>query len=144
MSVFLKELKINKATGIDNLSVRLIKGGSKVPDECKTVKLKQLYKKYKKTDPRNPLFPVISIILEKVIHYQTMHFVTKNYIWYKFQSGFRKFHFIDSCLLYLLDKEAKGFDSGLLTGMSLIDLQKAFDIIDHKILRYFNLERCTC
>ena len=80
MSVFLKELKINKATGIDNLSVRLIKGGSKVPDECKTVKLKQLYKKYKKTDPRNPLFPVISIILEKVIHYQTMHFVTKNYI----------------------------------------------------------------
>ena len=79
---FLKELKTNKATGIDNLSVRLIKGGSKVPDECKIAKLKQLYKKYKKTNPKNykqiSLLPVISKILEKVIHEQTMHFANKS------------------------------------------------------------------
>ena len=34
----------------------------------------------------------------------------------------------------LTDKISKGFDSGLLTGMILIDLQKAFDTIDHNIL----------
>ena len=28
----------------------------------------------------------------------------------------------------------KGFDSGLLTGMVLIDLQKEFDAIDHNSL----------
>ena len=63
-----------------------------------------------------------------------MDFITKKNIFYKFQSGFRKFHSTNSCLSYLQDKVSKGFDSGLLTGMILIDLQKAFDTIDHKIL----------
>ena len=35
---------------------------------------------------------------------------------------------------FLTDKILKGFDEGLLTGMILIDLQKAFDTIDHEIL----------
>ena len=34
----------------------------------------------------------------------------------------------------LTDKVLKGSDEGLLTGMILIDLQKAFDTIDHEIL----------
>ena len=67
------------------------------------------------------------------MHNQTMKFVTKKNILYKFKSGFRKFHSTDSCLSYLQDKVAKGFDLGLLTGMILIDLQKAFKTIDHKI-----------
>ena len=58
-----------------------------------------------------------------------MDFVTKKSILYKFQSGFRKFHSTETCLSYLQDKVSKGFDSGLLTGMILIDLQKAFDTI---------------
>ena len=156
ISDFLKELKTNKVTGIDNLLGRFLKDGSKVLatpivqicnlsiklatvlDECKIAKLKPLYKKGKKTDPKNyrpiSLLPVISKILEKVIHDQTKEFVTKKNNLYKFQSGFRKFHSIDSCLSYLQDKVPKGFDSGLLTGMILIDLQNAFDTIDHKIL----------
>ena len=162
ISDFLKELETNKATGIDNLSGRFLKDRSKVlatpipqicnlsiklstvPDECKIAKLKPLYKKGKKTDPKNyrpiSLLPVISKILEKVIHDQTMEFVTKKNILYKFQSGFRKFHSTDSCLSYLQDKVAKGFDSGLLTGMILIDLQKVFDTVDHKIL----IEKLKC
>ena len=35
---------------------------------------------------------------------------------------------------FLTDKILKEFDEGLLTGMILIDLQKAFDTIDHQIL----------
>ena len=99
ISEFLKELKTNKATGIDNLSGCFLKDRSKVlatplvqicnlsiklsmvPDECKIAKLKPLYKKDKKTNPKNyrpiSLLPVISKILEKVIHDQTMDFVTK-------------------------------------------------------------------
>ena len=122
ISDFLKELKTNKATGIDNLSGRFLKDGSKVlptptaqifnlsiklltvPDECKIAKLKPLYKKGKKTDPKNyrsiSLLPGISQILEKVIHDQTMDFVIKKNVLYKFQSGFRKFHSTDSCLSY--------------------------------------------
>ena len=43
-------------------------------------------------------------------------------------------------LVFTSDKVAKGFDSGLLTGMILTDLQKAFDTIDHKIL----IEKMKC
>ena len=61
-------------------SIKLIKL-STVPDESKIVKLKPLYKKGKKTDPKNyrptSLLPDISKILEKVISDQTMDFVTK-------------------------------------------------------------------
>ena len=35
---------------------------------------------------------------------------------------------------FLPDTGLKGFDEGWLTGMILIDLQKAFDTIDHEIL----------
>ena len=35
---------------------------------------------------------------------------------------------------FLTDKVLKGFDEGLLAGMILINLQKAFDTIDHEIL----------
>ena len=35
---------------------------------------------------------------------------------------------------FLTDQNLKGFDEGLLTGMTLIDLQKAFDSINHQIL----------
>ena len=118
ISDFLKELKTNKATGIDNLSSRFLKDGSKVlatpiaqicnlsiklstvPVECKIAELKPLYKKGKKTDPKNyrpiSLVPVIATILEKVIHDQTVDFVAKKNIFYKFLSGFRKFHSTDS------------------------------------------------
>ena len=52
-------------------------------------------------------------------------------ILYKYQSGVRTKHL---SLSYLNDKILKGFVNGLFTGMILIDLQKAFDTIDHNIL----------
>ena len=53
---------------------------------------------------------------------------------YNYQSGFRKNYSTDLCLSFLNDKILKGFDKGLITGMMLIDLQKAFDTINHEIL----------
>ena len=38
------------------------------------------------------------------------------------------------CVSYLNNKIATGFESGLHTGMILIDLQKAFDTINHEVL----------
>ena len=61
-------------------------------------------------------------------------FLTQNKILHKYQSGFRSNHSTNECLSYLNDKILKGFDEGLLTGMVLIDLQKAFDTIDHGVL----------
>ena len=69
-----------------------------------------------------------------MIHDQTQAFLDENKILYRFQSGFRKHFSTDSCLSYLNNKIATGFESGLHTGMILIDLQKAFYTINHEIL----------
>ena len=152
----LKDLKPSKAPGIDNITGRFLKDGANIlalpiaqlcnlsislssfPKLCKTAKVKPLFKKGHKTDPQNyrpiSLLPIISKIIERVVHDQTNMFLTQNKILHKYQSGFRSNHSTNECLSYLNDKILKGFDEGLLTGMILIDLQKAFDTIDHGVL----------
>ena len=97
-----------------------------------------MYEKGTKTDPKNfrpiSLLSIVSKMFEKVIHDQTMKHLTDKNILYKYQSGFRKNHSTDTSLSYLTNRILTGFDSGLLTGMILIDLQKAFDTINHDIL----------
>ena len=87
----------------------------------------------KKTDPSN-YRPLISKVLERVIRDQKNAFFKQNNLLYNYQSGFRTNHSTNLCLSFLTDKILKGFDEGLLTGMILIDLQKAFDTINHEIL----------
>ena len=120
-------------TELCNLSIRL----SKFPDKCKIALLKPLFKKGSKLEAKNyrpiSLLPLVSKIFEKVIHSQTQTYLDKNDILYKFQSGFRQNHSTDTALSYLTNKIQSAFDKGFYAGMILIDLQKAFDTIDHEI-----------
>ena len=75
------------------------------------------------------LLPLFSKIIEKIIHDQTQNFLDKNNVIYRYQSGFRKFYSTDSCLSYPNNKIATSFESGLFTGMILIDLQKALTLL---------------
>ena len=149
-------IEISKAAAVDKLSGRFLKDGANIlakpistlcnlsisqgvfPNACKVAKLKPIFKKGKKTDPSNyrpiSLLPSISKIIERVIHDQKNAFLSNEDILYNYQSGFRGNHSTNLCLSFLTDKVLKGFDAGLLTGMILIDLQKAFDTIDHEIL----------
>ena len=68
------------------------------------------------------------------MQYQIIDYLAQYNILYKCQSGFRTKHSTDLCLSYLNDKIFKDFDNGLFTCMILIDLQKAFDTIDHNML----------
>ena len=154
--LILQEIQLNKAAGIDSINGRFFKHGAKrlanpiaqlcnlsitlgtFPKECKIAKLVPVFKKGSKVDPKNyrpiSLLPVVSKVIEKVIFNQIINFISENNILFELQSGFRQNHSTDFCLTYLNNKVIKGFDSGLFTGMILIDLQKAFDTIDHKIL----------
>jgi len=151
----LNKINPSKAAGIDNVAGKFLKEGATVlampltqicnlsitsstfPDKCKLAKLRPLFKKGPTTDPKNyrpiSLLPLVSKIIEKVIHDQTVKYLDDNDIIYKYQSGFRSKHSTNSCLSYLCNKVQQGFEKGMLTGMILIDLQKAFDTIDHKI-----------
>lgn len=52
----------------------------------------------------------------------------------KFQSGFRSGFSTDTCLIHLTDFIRYENDKGNVVGMVLLDLQKAFDTVDHSIL----------
>ena len=159
----LKASQVSKAAGIDNLSGHFLKDGAKVlskpirdlcnlsitsekfRDICKVAKLKPLYKKGSLTELCNyrpiSLLPPISKVTEKVIHDQACTFLNSKSLLHTYQSGFRKTHSTDFCLSYLTDKILKGFDKGLMTGMIRIDLQKAFDTIDHEVLLTAKIKR---
>ena len=77
---------------------------------------------------------MISNTIEKVVHDRTNEFLSENKILYNYQSGFTTNHSTNLCLSFLTYKILKDFDEGLLTGMVLIDLQNAFDTINHEIL----------
>ena len=80
------------------------------------------------------MFPLISKLIEKAIHIQTQEYLHKNCLIYKFQSGFRENFSTNSCLVQLTDYIIKGMDKRQHAGMILIDLQKAFDTLDHDVL----------
>lgn len=108
-------------TKLCNLSI----SSGTFPDPCKIGKLKPLFKKDSKTDPKNcrPItyLQLVSKVLARVIHKQIKKILDKHKTLYNFQSGFQK-NSLDFCLSYLTEKKkSNSFDSGLLTGMILID-----------------------
>ena len=81
------------------------------------------------------LLLLISKVIKKVIHDQTSTFLNCRILLYNYQSGFCRNHSNGFCLCFLNDKILKGFDQGLIAGMILINLQKAFETIHHGILQ---------
>ena len=69
---------------------------SKFPLDCKIAKLKPLYKRGSKTDSKNycpvSLSPLVSKVIEKVIHNQTNIFLNKNKIYINVSQGFENVH----------------------------------------------------
>ena len=63
-----------------------------------------------------------------------MHIFNENELIYDFQSGFCPSFFTDTALTYVSDRIRFNMDAGLYTGVVLIDLQKAFDMVNHSIL----------
>ena len=155
----LKNVEVTKAAGIDQISAKILEDRARIlekriselcvlsmtlgsfPNAFKIAKVKPLFKKGSKTVPSNyrpiSLLSLLSKVFERVVLDQTEEFLSLNKILYDYQSGFRKNHSTDTCLSFLNDKILKGFDDGLVTGMILIDLQKAFDTINHDILKNY-------
>ena len=76
----------------------------------------------------------ISKIIEKIACEQLTEYLDSNRLLYELQSGFRSSFSTDSCLIHLSDFIRKQQDKGYYTGMVILDLQKAFDTLNHKIL----------
>jgi len=78
------------------------------------------------------LLNVFSKLIEKLMHKRLYSFLMKNNILYKYQFGFRKFFFSTTlALIEVIDNLIQNMENGnILVGMYL-DLQKAFDTVNH-------------
>ena len=162
----IEKLDPKKATGLDGINAIFLKITSKViakplcyiynlsittntfPDMWKMAKIIPIHKGGEMNEKDNfrpiSILSTLSKLLEKHIHGEIYEFLVK----YKFvcreQSGFRWNHSCETSLLHLIDSWADAIDRGLLVGTVLLDLKKAFDVIDHNILmKKLALYRCS-
>ena len=72
--------------------------------------------------------------IRQPLHVQLTEYLAKRGLLYENKSGFRGSHSTDTCLIGLTDYVRAEMGKGNLTGLVLIDLQKAFDTVDHGVL----------
>ena len=108
------------------------------PQEWKIARVSPIYKAGDKRERRNyPPISVLSVVaglFEKIIYLQLNQYLVENNILSVHQSGFRKGQSTAPSLLSTTNSWLISMDSGLINGVVLLDLCKAFDTIDHEIL----------
>ena len=108
------------------------------PSTLKISKIIPCFKKGSPLDPSNyrpiSLLSNIDKIFEKLIYCRIYSFLESNKIIYHRQFGFRKGHSTEHALLSMVERIQKCLDNGQFAVGIFLDLQKAFDTVDHQIL----------
>ena len=109
-----------------------------VPNEMKIASVKPIYKSGDMSVFSNyrpiSVLTTFSKIFEKVMHARVIAFLDKHNILYNYQYGFRKNHSTAAALLTLTDYISSALDEGDYILGVFMDLTKAFDTVNHKIL----------
>ena len=108
-------------------------------DKLKISKIIPIYKeKGSKYESKNyrpiSLLSNINKIIEKIMHKRLYNFLEEQGSIYDNQFGFRKNHSTNHALLHLTEDIRQAIDSNKFACGVFIDLQKAFDTVDHNIL----------
>ena len=72
--------------------------------------------------------------MERVVQKQLLHYLKIHSLLRRNQSGFRPKHSTLSALATVTDDWFHSIDNGEYTGTIFVDLQKAFDMVDHLVL----------
>ncbi|PIK34632.1 hypothetical protein BSL78_28543 [Apostichopus japonicus] len=147
----LKGLSAGKATGPDNISARLLRLSAShiapsltyiinfslshrvFPFDWKTDKVSPVFKDGARSQVDNyrpiSVLPVVSKILERVVHDQLYQYLTSNKILNKWQSGFRPGYSTTTALSYVVDDILSNMDGACgrknYTGILFLDFKKA-------------------
>ena len=109
-----------------------------VPTKWKIAKVIPLYKSGPKSDIGNyrpiSILPVLSKVLESLVHQKLISYLEENRLLYDHQFGFRAKRSTELAVTLLVDKIRKEADKGNITGAIYIDLSKAFDTVSHSSL----------
>ncbi len=152
----LRHLKVFKSTGIDKIPAKMLRIAADViapsltyifnlslstgefVDDWKNARVTPIYKDGNRQIVGNyrpiSVLPIISKIFEKEIFQQLYKYMNENNLISKFQSGFRPGYSTLSALIQMCDAWFNNMDNGELTGVVFLDIQKAFDSIDHDVL----------
>ena len=108
------------------------------PSFCKEADVCPIHKKSEKTKCENyrpiSLLSNISKIFERVMYDRLDNFLTSLEIIYKFQFGFRKTYSTNHALLSIVEQIRNALDKKMFSCGVFIDLEKAFDTVNHHIL----------
>ena len=150
----IKSLSSKKASGYDEIPIKLIKMVSEViskpitlianlcitlqqfPSGMKKANITPLYKKKDKLNKENyrsvNLLPALSKILEKLLYNQIYNYIKP--MLHDYLSGFRKGFGCQDILIRMTEDWRKSLDIGESVGIVAIDLSKAFDCMSHGLL----------
>ena len=153
-------LDINKSTGTDNISPRIIKlcapfisspltyifnriiDSGNFPQLLKNAKVLPSFKAGDRKLATNyrpiSVLPTLSKLIEKHIVKYLYDFLNRFNFLHPAQSGFRPLHSCQAALINLIDKWLQDMDTGEMNIAILLDLRKAFDVVDHNVMAFMN------
>ena len=152
----LSSLKPNKSPGYDNISSNVANETSDIffnplkyifnlslqqgifPANLKIAKVSPIYKKDEEflLTSYRPISvpPHFSKLLKRIMYNRLLNYLSENSILYEKQFGFQTSYSTEHAILLLSNQHYQSFDERKFTLGIFIDLSKAFDTVDHKIL----------
>lgn len=150
-------LKHNSSPGYDRISVKFIKDNNqffadylsksinhmfttgKYPNSLKQAIVTPIFKKGSKQDPNNyrpiSVLSVFAKVFDTVIRNRLIEYLTTNNLISDKQFGFMKNKSTTSATSCFIDEVVKKLNQKLKCSSSFLDIQKAFDCMDYKILK---------
>ena len=108
------------------------------PENLKVAKVVPIYKSGSKMLTSNyrpiSLLSNLNKILEKLMFVRVLSFLDKENVIYKQQFGFRPKHSTTHAIISITEKIREALDKGKFACGIFVDLQKAFDTVNHKVL----------
>jgi hypothetical protein len=121
-------------THIVNLSIQ----HAAFPSLYKIAKVIPLHKKDDPLLPKNyrpvAILCIISKVIERVIFLQIVEYMNCNNLFHPNHHGFRAHHSTSTAMIQMYDSWVQAVDKGELTGVCMLDMSAAFDVVDHVIL----------
>ena len=109
-----------------------------IPDQMKIALVTPIFKAKEENKFENyrpiSVLTCFAKIFEKLMYKRLINFIEKNGILSKHQYGFRKNRSTEHAIIEMVDKITKAIDQEKYTVGVFLDLSKAFDTIDHRIL----------
>ena len=108
------------------------------PSKLKMAKVIPIFKSDDNTDPNNyrpiSLLSCFNRIFEKLVYKRMKSFIEEKNILYTSQYGFRQGHSTEHAIFDIVSRIQSNMDAGVFSCGVFIDLKKAFDTVDHRIL----------